>query len=223
MTTLAIIGAGRGLGAAVARRFAQEGFDVALISRSQERLDALAADLQAEGVNARGFAADVRDLESLTSALERATGELGPIEVLQYSPLPDKSFLRPVLETTARDAAAAVEFSVYAPLTAVHQVLQGMRVLGRGTILFINGGTAVQPLAKFAGTSIAFAGQSAYAQVMHETLAPENIHLAQLIIPGAIEEGHPEKDPTVLADTIWSLHADRGEFRTFATSMDAED
>ncbi|MEH3034719.1 MAG: SDR family NAD(P)-dependent oxidoreductase, partial [Aeromicrobium erythreum] len=200
MTTLAIVGAGPGLGAAVARRFASEGFDVALISRSQERLDALAADLQAEGVNARGFAADVRDLESLTSALERATGELGPIEVLQYSPLPDKSFLRPVLETTARDAAAAVEFSVYAPLTAVHQVLQGMRVLGRGTILFVNGGTAVKPLAKFAGTSIAFAGQSAYAQVMHETLAPENIHVAQLIVPGSIEEGHPQKDPTVLAD-----------------------
>ena len=61
MTTLAIVGAGPGLGAAVARRFGAEGFSVALISRSQDRVDALAAELSAAGVTARGYAANVRD------------------------------------------------------------------------------------------------------------------------------------------------------------------
>lgn len=223
MTTFAIIGAGRGLGAATARRFAAEGFAVALISRSEERIEALAQDLRSEGIDARGYVADVRDVDSITHALEQATALQGPIEVLQYSPLPDKSFLRPVLETTPYDARAAVEFSVLGPMAAVHAVLQGMRVIGRGTVLFINGGTAVQSKAGFAGTSIAFAGQSAYAEMIHEALATDGIHVGQLIIPGSIEEGHPQKDPEVLAETIWSIHQDRGELRTFATSMDAED
>ena len=103
MTTLAIIGAGKGLGAAVARRFGQEGFAVGLISRHQGRLDALAAELEQDGVQAKGFTADVRDPASIAAALEQVTETLGPIEVLQYSPLPQKDFMRPVLETTPED------------------------------------------------------------------------------------------------------------------------
>jgi NAD(P)-dependent dehydrogenase (short-subunit alcohol dehydrogenase family) len=220
MTTIAIVGAGRGLGAAVARRFGLEGFGIALVSRNQERLDALAADLAAEGLTARGYAADVRDPEALASVLERAGQELGAVEVLAYSPLPQKEFLRPVLETTAADLAGAVEFSVYGPVTAVHQVLQGMRFLKRGTVLFVNGGSGARPDPNVAGTSIAFAGQGAYARMMHEVLAPENIHVGQLIIPGAITPGHPTHDPGVLAERLWRMHADHRGFRVFAEDMD---
>lgn len=90
MTTIVIVGAGGGLGAAVARQFGHGGFDVALISRNQDRLDALAAGLTAKGVTARGFAADVRDQAALEAALDAATATLGPIEVLQYSPVPQR-------------------------------------------------------------------------------------------------------------------------------------
>ncbi len=222
MTTIAIVGAGAGLGAAVARRFGAEGFAVALISRSQERVDELARTLADEGITARGYAANVRDHVALAAALDRAAQELGPVEVLQYSPLPQKEFLRPVLETTPGDLVGAFEFSIQAPVAAVHQVLQGMRVLGRGPVLFINGGTAVQPLPKYAGSSIAFAGESAYGQMIHEALAGDGIHVGQLIIPGAIIPGHEEKDPRVLADTLWSMHQERGDFRRFAADMDDE-
>ena len=83
MTTLAIIGAGQGLGAAVARRFGREGFTVALVSRHQGRVDALASQLQADGVTAQGYTADVRDPASLQQvrehkqALKRAKREAG--------------------------------------------------------------------------------------------------------------------------------------------------
>ncbi len=222
MTTIAIVGAGAGLVAAVARRFGAEGFAVVLISRSQERVDELARTRSDEGITARGYAANVRDHVALAAALDRAAQELGPVEVLQYSPLPQKEFLRPVLETTPGDLVGAFEFSIQAPVAAVHQVLQGMRVLGRGTVLFINGGTAVEPLPKYAGTSIAFAGESAYGQMIHEALAGDGIHVGQLIIPGAIIPGHEEKDPRVLADTLWSMHQERGDFRRFAADMDDE-
>ena len=90
MPTLAIVGAGPGLGAAVARRFGREGFAVALLSRDQEKLDSLAADLGNDGIVARGYAADVRDPATLEAALERAAADLGPVTVLQYSPLPSR-------------------------------------------------------------------------------------------------------------------------------------
>ncbi|MYU11350.1 SDR family NAD(P)-dependent oxidoreductase [Streptomyces sp. SID8361] len=221
MTTLAIIGAGPGLGAAVARRFGREGYDTALIARDQGRLDALAAGLADEGVTARGFAADVRDPKTLTGALDAAATTLGPIEVLQYSPGPQREFMLPVLDTTADDLAGPVEFSVYGPVTAVQQVLPGMRGLGRGTVLFVNGGTAVVPHPERAGTSIAFAAESAYGQLLHDTLAAEGIHVAQLVIPGAIVPGHDRKDPAVLADTLWTLHQDRNGFRHFADDLDS--
>lgn len=221
MTTIAIVGAGPGLGTAVARRFGAEGFAIALVSRNQERLDQLAADLRAEGVTARGYAADVRDSKSLTAALGRAAEELGTIEVLEYSPIPQREFLRPVLETTVDDLTAAVEFSVLGPVTAVQQVLPGMRSLGRGTVLFVNGGSGARPNPAVAGTSVAFAGESAYASMLHGVLGPENIHIGQLIIPGAIRPGHPTHDPAVLAEKLWTIHTDRGEFRTFADQLDA--
>ena len=215
MTTIAIIGAGKGLGAAVARRFGKEGFAVGLISRHQGRLDALAAELEQHGVQAKGFVADVRDPASIASALERVTETLGPIEVLQYSPLPQKDFMRPVLETTPADLVGPVEFSIYGPVAAVHQVLPGMRFLGenRGTILFVNGGSAVKPGRNVTGTSVAFAGQAAYAELLHEVLGEEGIQVSQLIIGGRIIEGDDEKDPAVLAGLLWDLHTKRDRFR----------
>ncbi|MFE1933452.1 SDR family NAD(P)-dependent oxidoreductase [Streptomyces sp. NPDC059474] len=221
MTSLAIIGAGPGLGAAVARRFGREGYDTALISRDQDRLDVLAAGLTGEGVTARGFAADVRDPKALTAALDTAATALGPIEVLQYSPVPQREFMLPVLDTTADGLAGPLEFSVYGPVTAVRQVLPGMRALGRGTVLFVNGGTAVVPHPQRAGTSIAFAAESAYGRLLHDTLAGDGIHVAQLIIPGAIVPGHEKKDPAVLADTLWTLHQDRHGFRHFADDLES--
>jgi short-subunit dehydrogenase len=219
MTTIAIIGAGQGLGLTVARRFAREGFAVALLARNRSRLDELTATLRADGVRADGFVADVRDSESLRSALEQAAERLGVIEVLQYSPLPAKEFMRPVLETVAADLVGPVEFSIYGPVTAAHQVIPGMRSLRRGSILFVNGASAVRPGARVTGTSVAFAGESAYAQLLHDALAPEGIHVGQLIIPRGISGGEPSHEPEVLAETIWRMHTDHQQFRTYAAEL----
>jgi len=218
-TTIAIVGAGKGLGLAVAERFGREGFAVALISRNQDRLDSLAASLREQGVEAAGFAANVRDGDSLRTALERATEQLGPVEVLQYSPLPAKEYMRPVLETTADDLVGPIEFSVYGSVNAVRQVLPGMRALGTGTILFVNGGSAVRPGARVTGTSVAFAGESAYAQLLHDAVAPDNVHVGQLIIPFGIDDGQDDHSGAAIAERLWSIHTGRGEFRTYAEPL----
>lgn len=217
MTTLAIVGAGPGVGAAVARRFGREGFAVALISRHPERL---AADLAADGLTAQGFAADVRDRAALTSALDTAAATLGPIEVLQYSPIPQREFLRPVLETTHDDLAAALEFSVHGPVAAIRSVLGGMRELGQGTVVLVNGGSAARPNPNVAGTSVAFAAESAYAQMLHGVLASDGIHVTQLIVPGAIREDDPVTNGPAIADHVWALHTERDGFRHFHTPLE---
>ncbi|ASD22553.1 dehydrogenase [Cryobacterium sp. LW097] len=216
MTAIAIIGAGPGLGLAVARRFGREGHSVAFISRNRTHLDELVNAVSADAVTADGFTADARDAAQLRSALAAAADSLGPIEVLQYSPVPAKSFMHPVLETYPADLAGAIEQSVYGPVTAVQQVLPGMRAFGRGTLLFVNGSSAVRPNPDVAGTSIAFAAESAYAEMLHEVLRPEGIHAAQLIIPQGIGGGDPAHEPDALADRLWRMHRDRGEFRVYA-------
>lgn len=213
MPTIAIIGAGSGLGAATARRFGREGFDVALISRSTEKRQQLIDELAADGINAFGFTADVLATASLIQALEAAENELGSIDVLQYSPLPSGDFLKPVLETTPEDLAAASAFSIQGPVAAIRQILPGMRERGHGTIILVNGGSAVTPNKDYAGTSIAFAGESAYGSMLHEVLAPEGIHVGQLIIPGAIDGDDPLFTSESLADRLWQIHVDRGDYR----------
>jgi NADP-dependent 3-hydroxy acid dehydrogenase YdfG len=219
MSTFALIGAGPGLGLATARRFGAAGHAVALIARGAERLAELTAGLSREGIEARAFPADVLDRASLTAALQEAADVLGSVEILQFSPVPRADFMKPVLDTSPGDLDAPLDFSVKGPVTAVHAVLPGMRALGRGTVLFVNGGTAVRPHPERAGTSIAFAAESAYARMLHDALAPENIHVAQLIVPGAIRPDAEHSSPDVLAERLFDIHSQRDGFRHFAEPM----
>ncbi len=215
MSTMVIIGAGAGLGAAAARRFGAEGFSIGLISRNQSHLAVLVDELGQAGVTAQGCTADVRNQATLGLTLNHLAATLGPIEVLQYSPLPAKEFMLPVLDTTPADLVGPVEFSIYGSVAAVQHVLPGMRQLGknRGTIVFVNGGSAVTPGRNVTGTSVAFAGQAAYAQLLHDVLGEEGIQVSQLIIPGAIVAGDAQKDPEILAGHLWDLHTKRDRFR----------
>jgi NADP-dependent 3-hydroxy acid dehydrogenase YdfG len=213
MPTLAIIGAGPGLGAAVARRFGAEGFSVALISRSQEKLDALAAQLQGEGITARGYVADVRDGTALEAALSRAADDLGPVSVLQYSPLPSRDYLKPVLDLAPALAEEALRFSALGLIHAVRAVLPAMRQAGEGSIVLVNGGTSVQARSGFAGTSVAFPAESAYGEMLHDALQDEGIRVAQLVIPGAIPKLRLENGIDDVAARLWELHRTPGPFR----------
>ena len=92
--TIAIVGAGPGVGLAVAERFGREGFQVALLARSLDKLDGLVHKLAELGVEAAAFVADVLDREGLTAALQRVVSRFGSIDVLEYGPLPDLKAMR---------------------------------------------------------------------------------------------------------------------------------
>jgi len=217
---IAIIGAGPGLGAAVARRFGREGFSIALISRTQSKLDALAADLTATGLTAVGYAADVRVPAELEDARARAAAELGPITALQYSPLPSRDYLKPVLDMTPELALEALQFSALGLIHAVRTVLPGMRAAGAGSITLINGGTSVKARAGFAGTSIAFPAESAYGEMLHDALEDEGVRVSQLVIPGGIPQLQLPNGIDDVADRVWGLHSVAGPFRTMLIPLE---
>jgi NADP-dependent 3-hydroxy acid dehydrogenase YdfG len=217
---IAIIGAGPGLGSAVARRFGREGFSIALISRTQSKLDAMSRELTADGLTARGYAADVLVPAAVEGALERAATELGVITALQYSPLPARAYLKPVLDLTPELALEALRFSALGLIHSARVVLPAMREAGNGSIILINGGTSVKSRAGFAGTSVAFPAESAYGEMLHDALEDDGVRVRQLVIPGGIPQLQLPNGIDDVADRIWELHANPGPFRTMLIPLE---
>jgi NADP-dependent 3-hydroxy acid dehydrogenase YdfG len=211
--SIVIVGAGPNLGLAVAQRFGREGLAVGLVSRNQEKLDGLVEQLAADGVRARGAAADIRDAAALDGAIRSLADALGPVEVLEYSPLPAKEFMKPILETDVEDVRGPLEFSVLGAVAATRAVLDPMRAAGRGTLLFTTGGAAVKPYPLRAGVGISFAGEVAYARMLHEELQGSGVHVAHTAIGGRIAPGE-DHEPDDVAELLWRHHAEPGAFQT---------
>lgn len=211
--SIVIVGAGPNLGLAVARRFGREGMAVGLVSRTQSKLDDLASQLEAHGIQAQGAAADIRDADGLASAIATLAERLGPVEVLEYSPLPAKEFMKPILETAVDDVRGPLEFSVVGAVAATQAVIGPMREAGHGTILFTTGGAAVNPYPARAGVGISFAGEVAYARMLHEELADQGVHVAHTAIGGRIAPGD-DHEPGDVAEVLWRHHTERDGFQT---------
>jgi short-subunit dehydrogenase len=211
--SIVIVGAGPNLGLAVARRFGREGFSVGLVSRTQPKLDDLAQQLAGDGIRAAGAAADIRDADALAGAIASLAERLGPVEVLEYSPLPAREFMKPILETTAEDIRGPLEFSVVGAVAATQAVVGPMREAGRGTILFTTGGAAINPYPARAGVGVSFAGEVAYARMLHDELAGDGVHVAHTAIGGRIEPGG-DHEPDDVADVLWRHHTERDGFQT---------
>ncbi|MFD8221752.1 SDR family NAD(P)-dependent oxidoreductase [Streptomyces sp. NPDC059697] len=223
---VAVVGAGPGLGRAIARRFGSAGHPVALISRNAEKLRGLADDLAAEGTVARAYPADVTDAKTLTDALEAAAEELGRIGVLSYSPaptfpnvagqVPDLKALgfTAAAETTPESVRPMFDMLVGGALTAAAAVLPGMREARDGALLFTTGTTAIRTIPGMSNSGIALAGLRSWARGLHVDLADEGIYVGHLSIGLPIVPGSGEGDPDALADRWYQLAVARDAFET---------
>ncbi len=209
-----VVGAGPGVGAALARRFGREGFGVGLVARNGTRLAAAALELESEGVSVAFATADARDAEGLGEALRDLAGRQGPADVLCFCPLPDVSLIRPVLETTSQDLVASLELVVGGAAAAVREVLPAMRRRGSGTMLFTTGSGALTPSHDRAASGVATTAATVYYRMLHDALAPKGIHVAHTVIAGAVGPG-AQHEPAAVADHLWRRHVMRDQ----ATSL----
>jgi NAD(P)-dependent dehydrogenase (short-subunit alcohol dehydrogenase family) len=198
-----VVGFGPGIGAAVARRFAAEGFAVVGLARDPAR-HAVLADA---GVTLA--AADAGDAGALAAALA------GGADVLVYNAysasiaMPGPSALAP------GDLAADFAVNVTGALAAVQAVLPGMRAAGRGSLLLTGGGLALNPTNWLPAASLAIgkAGLRSLALTLHAELAPVGIHAGTITVDGPVAPGTPF-DPDRIADAFWDMHRDPpGAFR----------
>ena len=212
MHTAVIVGAGPGLGLSIGRAFGRRGMRVALVSRKQEKLDGLVATLKAEGLDARGFTGNVDDPPSITATLAKIDAEYGPIEVLEYSPLPgmgrDQNLMS-ALGTTVEMAERQYRRLALGAMTCVRQVVPGMLARKRGAILITTSGSGLYPIEILTPIGMAMAATRQYALCLNQALAGTGVYAGTICIGILIQSGHAQGDPDKIAETYVGLYDKR--------------
>jgi len=216
MPTIAIIGAGPGLGLALARRFGREGFAVALIARNPATLETLVSDLDARGIRAAAFVADAGDPAAIGRALDDARSRFGSVDVLEFSPYSagPGSMVSPV-DVTLEALRPVVESHLYGAVAAIENVLPHMRNADAGTILLTAGIGSIDPVPVFGTLNTAQAATRNLALNLHGALAGTGVYVGHVAIGVFIgedaPEGWPHRSPADVADELWAMHVARDE------------
>ena len=180
-----LVGAGDAIGAAVARRFAVGGYCVCVARRDAEKSRSLVQEIVASGGVARAVGTDVRNEEAVQALFSQVETELGPVEVCLFNA--GANVKTPLIETSGRLFFKAWELACYGGFLTGREAARYMVPRGRGTILFTGATASVRGRAGYAAFASGKHGLRAVAQSMARELAPRNIHIAHLIIDGAID------------------------------------
>ena len=215
-----VIGAGDSTGGAIARRFAREGFVACVTRRTADKLEPLVESIRAAGGEAHGFASDARkevDIETLVAHVER---EIAPIEVAVFNVGANVRFS--LTETTERVYRKVWEMGALGGFLMGREVARAMLARGHGTIIFTGATASMRGSAGFCAFAGAKHALRALAQSMARELGPKGIHVAHVVIDGAIDtpfiaENFPERyakkadegilSTEAIAENYWNLHA----------------
>ncbi len=215
-----VIGAGDATGGAIARRFAREGFVACVTRRTADKLQPLVNRIQADGGQARGFGSDARDETQMADLVTTIERDVGPIEVAVFNIGANVRF--GVTETTERVYRKVWEMGALAGFLMGREVAKVMVPRGHGTILFTGATSSLRGSAGFAAFAGAKHALRALAQSMARELGPQGIHVAHVVIDGAIDtafikDNFPERyalkeqdgilDPDAIAENYWQLHS----------------
>lgn len=202
-----VVGAGSGIGAAVARRFGQAGFEPALVARSADKLDQLGEQLQSEGFTTAWTPVDVTDGGALSAAIERFGQHSGSIGHLHFNPSAFTS--KDALSLTADELLSDVRLGVASLLTAVQAARPFMSAGARVTAT--GGATADRPWPQAASLGVQKAALRNLVISLDAALAPDGIRAMSLTVAGNLKEGTPF-DPTYIAEAIYQASQTDSEF-----------
>jgi short-subunit dehydrogenase len=230
--SIAVFGAGPGLGQAVARRYAQGGYQVVLTARRRPPLESLARELAGAGASAHVITADLADTDAVPALAERIRGTVGGLDAIYYAPTSDGGFV-PAADLTPQRAQAFMPLALYSLLALVREFLPHMLEQGDGAILTAQGGSTVDGLPNMSGPGPAQAAQRNYLQSLHAEVASRGVYVGMLYIGAVIEnssfhswlqdakaagtatrEWGPTVDPAHLAGILWNMHNAKGEPET---------
>ena len=220
--SIAVFGAGPGLGQAVARRYAREGYDVVIVARRREPLERLAEDLSSGAGTVHVLSADLSDTACVPAVAERVRTRVGHLDALYYAPTPDGDFV-PAAGLTAKRARDYLPLTFYTLLDLMAQFLPAMLERGDGAVLTAQGASTLRGLPNMSGPGPAQAAQRNYLQSLHAEVAGQGIYVGMLYIGALIENSAfhswtttpdggarnwgPTVHPSHLADMLWNMHA----------------
>jgi len=205
---LVVVGAGPGIGAAIARRFAVAGYAVGLVARDAGRLDDVAAGVRAAGRGVVATAtADATDPDALRAALDALAAELGEPAALCFSPLPDVGLIRPVLDSDAEELLDSLRLGVGGPATAVRRVLPAMLARGAGSLLFTTGSGALRPDPARAASAVTTAATTTYVGLLRSALDGSGVRVGHTVVVGPVARGRADAhEPDDVAADLWRHH-----------------
>ena len=182
-----VIGAGEGVGQAVARAFAADGHPVCVTRRARNlaQLDALIDGIRGAGGQAHAFGVDARSEQETVALFDRIEREIGPIGVVVFNIGANVQF--GIRETTARVFTKVWEMAGFAGFLAGREAARVMVPRGAGTILFTGATASVRGREGFAAFAAAKHGLRALAQSMARELGPQGVHVAHVICDGSID------------------------------------
>ena len=218
MEVVVVVGAGPGIGASVARRFAAEGYAVGMIARSAPRLERMADELaQATGVDVATAVADATHPDQVRTAIAGVTLELGPPTALCFSPIPDVALIKPVLETEPEEFMASLTLNIAGAAAAVDSVLPAMQERGRGSLLFTTGSAAVRPDPDRAASAVTTTAATVYISLVRQALSDGPIRVGHTVIVGPVGTSQSGHQPDVVAEDVYRHHI--GRARDFPTVL----
>jgi NAD(P)-dependent dehydrogenase (short-subunit alcohol dehydrogenase family) len=182
--TVAVIGAGDFIGAAIAKKFAAEGFIVFAGRRNGDKLAPLVAEIEAAGGRIVARSLDARKEDDITAFL-RAADAHAPLEVCVFNIGANVNF--PITETTERVFRKVWEMACYAGFLAGREAARLMLARGQGSIFFTGATASMRGGVGYAAFASAKAGLRAVAQSMARELGPKNIHVAHLVIDAGVD------------------------------------
>lgn len=196
---LIVVGAGPGVGAAVARRFGREGYDVALLARDPDRLTNLAADLRAEGVRTDRAAVDIADAPALAEAIRQLGERHGRIDVLHFNPSVFRA--SDPLELSAEELLEDLRVGAAALLTAVQAAAPFLAAGGRVTVT--GSMAADRPSPGAASLGVQKAAIRNLVLSLDQALAERGVRATSLTVNGTLGEG-TAFSPDRVADALYA-------------------
>jgi len=193
-----VIGAGDATGGEIAKRFAREGYIACMTRRNADKLQPLIDEIEQLGGKAYGFASDARKEEQVIELVEQIESSIGAIEVMVFNI--GANVPCSILEETARKYFKIWEMACFSAFLTGREVAKRMVSRESGTIIFTGATAGVRGAAGFAAFAGAKHALRALAQSMARELGPRNIHVAHVVVDGAI-------DTDFIKDTFPDLYA----------------
>lgn len=217
--TIIVCGYGTGISDAVANKFGGEGFQIALVARSADKLEKARVALQTRGIQAAAFPTDLSDPSAAKGVVKRVTSQLGPVTAIHWN-----AYANAAGDVLTADAAAlrtVFDVAVTSLVLTVQQALPDLKA-AKGAVLVTNGGLGLfdpkvdAAAVQWNSMGLAIANSAKYKLIglLTEKLRADEITVGEVVVLGLVkgtawDTGNATVEPGAVADAFWKIYSQR--------------